>query len=141
MSRFKQWFPFGYRLYRKIAEPRVVRLIHFAIYAFLLVAGTGVLMSPPKSFQGVLGVTLVFLIGIFVSLGATFGLVSVLQGIWWLERAGVIALWSGIGLYVLAVLGLRASLVIVALPIVVILMLVLRWREIKRYQLAPIRKE
>lgn len=141
MSKFQRIFPFGYRLYTKIAEPRVVRIIHFAIYAMLLIAGSGVLLNPPKSFQGVLGVTLVMCVGGFVSLGSFLGLISVLQGIWWLERSGVIALWTGIGLYVLVILGLRGSLVATALPIVVILTLVLRWREIKRYQLAPIRKD
>lgn len=133
---FKAFFT----VYMKIAEPRVVRLIQFVIYAFLLIAGSGVLFSPPKSFQGVLGITLVMSIGGFVALGSFLGLISVLQGIWWLERSGVIALWTGIGLYVLVMWGLKASLVAIALPMVVILMLILRWREIKRYQLAPIRK-
>lgn len=141
MSKLKRWFPLGYRLYTKIAEPRVVRIIHFIIYAFLCIAGTGVLFNPPSAFQGVLGIALVGAIGGFVTIGSGLGLVSVLPGIWWLERAGVIALWTGIGLYILVVFGLRGSLVSISLPIVVILTLILRWREIKRYQLAPIRKE
>lgn len=140
MSKLKKWFPLGYHLFLKIAEPRVVRLIFFGIYAFLFIAGAGVLASPPRSFQGILGFTLVMFIGGFVAFGSFLGMASVLQGIWWLERAGVISLWAGIGLYVLVMLGLKTSLVSVALPIVVILMLILRWREIKRYQLAPIRK-
>lgn len=140
MSLLQRIFPLGYRLFMKIAEPRVVRLLHFGIYICLLVAGAGVLLHPPGSFEGVLGITLVMSFGGFIFIGAILSALSVLPGIWWLERVGLILLATGLGIYTLAVLGLHGSIVSLSIPIGFILTLVLRWREIKRYQFAPIRE-
>jgi len=139
MDKWQRIFPWGYRLYNKIAEPRVVRLLHFGIYITLLIAGVGVLVHTPRSFEGVLGVLLVYIFGGFVAIGALLAAFSVLPGIWWLERAGISLLWSGLGLYFLITIGIGASVVTSAIPIGFILTLVLRWREIKRFQLAPIK--
>lgn len=139
MNRWQRIFPWGYRLFLKIKEPRMVRLLHFGIYTTLLIAGVGVLVHTPRSFEGVLGVLLVYTFGGFIALGSTLAALSVLPGIWWLERAGISLLWSGLGLYFLITIGLGASVVTSAIPIGFILTLILRWREINRFQLAPIK--
>lgn len=140
MSHLQRLFPTLYKLYLKIAEPRTVRLLYFGIYMVMLVAGISVLFHPPRSMEGVLGAALVLVFGLSVTLGSVCAAVSVLPGIWFLERAGVIAIWTGLGLYTLTMFAIHASAVAIAIPIGFILTLVLRWREIKRYQLAPIRQ-
>lgn len=120
-----------------IAEPRVVRLVQFAIYAFMVAAGVFILTDPPFSLRDVLGPFLVGVLGMFVTVGAVFGVVAVLPGIWWLERAAILALGTGVAMYAVAVLALGAPWVAFLIAIAFVLNLVQRWMEIRRFQLAP----
>lgn len=137
MDKLQRTFPLLYKLYLKIAEPRVVRLLHFGIYICLLVAGIGVIFHPPRSFEGSLGILLVLMFGGMLFLGALIAAVSVLPGVWWLERVGLILLATGLLIYTVTMISLNASPVTLSIPIGFILTLVLRWLEIRRYQLAP----
>jgi hypothetical protein len=124
-------------VFLKIAEPRVVRLVQFGIYVCMLDAGHYVLTTPPHSFQGVLGQTLVNVFGSFVAGGALLGAIAVLPGIWWLERVGIIALATGLAMYSVIAISLGISPVGFAIGIAFILTFVQRWMEIRRFQLAP----
>lgn len=121
-----------------IAEPRVRRLIYFGIYAGLAVAGSGVFFRPPASIANILGgYILIWMFGGFIVLGSILGLVAVLPGIWWLERAALVAIVTGIFMYSLILLFLGASFLVTILPIIIILICALRWLDIKEYLLAP----
>lgn len=121
----------------KIAEPRTVRLIYFVIYFLLGYAGCRIMRSVPSSLEDVIGHSLVVMLGIFMSGGALLSLVAILPGIWWLERVGIIALWTGLGIYLALVIFLGSSPLGVAVSTVVILFLLVRWMDIKGSQLAP----
>lgn len=121
-----------------IAEPRVRRLIYFGIYTFLGAASTGVLFRPPNSIVNLLGgIFLVWGFAGAIILGSILGMISVLPGVWWLERAGLIAIVTGIVMYTASVIILGAQPLSMALPIVVVLICALRWLDIKEYLLAP----
>ncbi|MEX1078872.1 MAG: hypothetical protein WED09_07175 [Homoserinimonas sp.] len=129
-----RWLNQGFLL---IAEPRVVRLVQFGIYVCLLTAGWFVLTTPPRSFEGVLGQSLVTILGCFILVGGTLGAVAVLPGVWWLERVGILALATGLAMYSIIVVTLGASPIGVLMGVAFILTFVQRWMEIRKFQLAP----
>ena len=137
MATWQKVFPLSYRLFMKIAEPRVVRLLHFGIYVCMLTAGFGVLSYPPRSFDSLVGTTLVYIFGAFVFLGGLLGAVSVLPGVWWLERVGILALITGMLMYIAMIIELGSSPIGFVIPIAFSFTFALRWLEIRRYQLAP----
>lgn len=121
----------------KIAEPRGIRLMQFAIYACLAFASIGVISDPPSTFQSVLGSRLVYVFGGFILFGSAMGLIAVLPGIWWLERVAIILMGTGIGMYVVTISSLNASVVNLAVSTSLMITLIQRWTEIKGSQLAP----
>jgi hypothetical protein len=120
-----------------IAEPRVIRLVQFVVYVCMIFAGVFVLTTPPTSFREVLGTGLVTLFGLFVGGGAVLGAIAVLPGIWWLERAGILALVTGLAIYIIIAFNLGTSLVGTLVCVAFALTFVQRWMEIRKYQLAP----
>jgi hypothetical protein len=138
LQKFQRFFPLGYRLFMKIAEPRTVRIGFFGIYICILVAGIAVLTHPPRSFQHVdiLWTTLNMAIAVFLILGSVLSAVAVLPGIWWLERTGLWGMFAGMALFALFTSGAFSSI-----GIAFILVFALRWREIRRFQLAPLKLE
>lgn len=120
-----------------IAEPRVVRLIQFAIYMCMIFAGIVILTAPPWSLRETLGTFLVIVLGSFITLGATLGALAVLPGIWWLERVAILSLGTGLAMYAVAILSLGAPLAAFLIGAAFVLSLVQRWMEIRQFQLAP----
>lgn len=127
-----------YSIYMRIAEPRVRRLIHFAIYLLLAVLGSVSTFMPNPRIEALLGgMTLIYLFGGLIIAGAICSLLSVLPGIWMFERAGLVALGTGVVLYTTTLVLLGASIAITVVPIILVLSFLLRWIEIKDYLLAP----
>lgn len=135
--KIKKHLPYAYELFLKVAEPRVIRIMQFWIYICMGLAGLGVIFSPSERFQEVLSIALVYIFGGFLVVGSALGAIAVLPGIWWLERAGVISLVTGMAIYVVIIVDLGSS----AMGIVVALLFGLtfgqRWVEIHGAQLAP----
>lgn len=130
-----------FAVYMKIAEPRVKRLIYFAIYILLGTLGVTSAMKPnPEVLQYLGNNTLIQMYCALIVVGAAICAFSVLPGIWVLERAGMFGSGIGIVLYVAARILLGASPSLIIFPIIIILMFLLRWLDIKDYLLAP-RKE
>lgn len=128
---------FASALFLKVAEPRVVRLLYFVIYASMSAAGLWMLTHPPDKFSNALGMLLLHMFASFISLGGVLCLIAVLPGVWWLERAGVIALVTGLAMYFVVAISLGGSVVNLAVTVSLICMFTLRWLEIRPYQLAP----
>lgn len=120
-----------------IAEPRVLRLLQFGVYICMTIAGGWLIANPPVSFQSVIGAGLVALFGGFLGLGGLLGAIAVLPGVWWLERAGIIALITGLLIYVTIVVALGSSVTGIVVCIAFALQFTIRWTEIRRYDLAP----
>lgn len=128
------WANQGFML---IAEPRMVRVMQFGIYLCMVTAGVFILTAPPWSLRDVLGQFLVIVLGAFITIGAAFGLVAVLPGIWWLERVAILALGTGLAMYAVAILAQGAPWTAFAIGVGLTLSLVQRWMEIRKFQLAP----
>lgn len=138
MQRFKVSIPFLYRVYMMIAEPRVRRLLYFAIYSGLLSWGIGSMVHTPKSIEDILGGSI--LIQVFLSaiiVGSSLACVAVLPGVWWLERAGLLAIGTGIIMYAVILLASSSLFMVAMFPIIIVLICTLRWLDIKEYLLAP----
>lgn len=129
-------------MFMLIAEPRVARVIQFGVYLAILGAGLAALVDPPRATVGVLGPALTFLWASFLILGGLLGAVAVLPGIWWLERAAVIATGVGVAMYGVVVLSLQLEppsgrLTQLAVIVALLLSQAHRWTQIRRYDLAP----
>jgi len=130
-------FPFAHSLFMRIAEPRTIRLMQFGVYVCLIFSGVGMLQDPPSSFKDVVGAALVYVFSGFITLGSVLGAIAVLPGIWWLERVGILALATGLSMYLVLVMSLGASPIGIAVALAFILTFLQRWTEIKGAQLAP----
>lgn len=124
-------------IFYKIAEPRITRLIYLTIYGLLLVAGISTFTSPPLRFENAVGTTLVIILGLFTVLGAFLSFLAVLPGIWWLERSGLLAMMTAVAMYIALLFTLEASPFGLAISATLFLRFILRWLEIRPYQLAP----
>lgn len=128
-------------VYMKIVPPRLKRLIYFAIYILLGVIG-GISTFKPNQrlddFAG--GQPLIHFYGILIISGSLVCMLSVLPGVWIIERAGLVGLGTGIVLYVVTLMLFGASFTISLFPVIIILVFLLRWLDIKDYMLEP-RKE
>lgn len=133
--------PIGLLLYNKIAEPRVFRIIQFAIYALLLAVSVDILNDPPNTLRSTVGNTLTYAVGGHLGVGCLLGLFAVLPGIWWLERVGIILMSTGMAMYFVMVFWGDVSVVGAMVAMAFLLTFVQRWMEIRDFQLAPLVKE
>lgn len=79
----------GWRhLWHMVQEPRQQTLVYFIVYMMTTMLGAAVLADPPRSLEGTIGGSLVLIWAVMMALGGGTGLATVLQGWWWLERAG-----------------------------------------------------
>lgn len=124
-------------LFLKIEEPRLVRILQFGLYGTMIIIGSLYLVSAPSRVENLLGTTLATVLGVLVVLGGMLGGVAVLPGIWWVERLGIIALWTGLGVYIIVGLSIYISLLGVGLAWALVFALAIRWVQIKDFQFAP----
>lgn len=120
-----------------IAEPRVQRVIQFVVYLLLGTGGWLVITQPPVKFQDILGHVLVGVFGAFVLAGAIMGALAVLPGIRWLERAGIVALFVGLFMFMVLNVALGGSTVGFVFVLVLALMFVIRFMQIRKFALTP----
>ena len=122
-ARFAVW------VFQKIDEPRVIRIVVFTAYVAFAILGTAYLVDLPPSFEGVLGTVTSIAFGFFLTLGGLFGTVGILPAMWWLERAGIVLLWTALAELLIVVLALGASTATVSITIAVALLLLNRWLQ------------
>jgi hypothetical protein len=131
VGRFLTW------LFLKIEEPRFIRIIQFALYVTMVVIGGLFLAALPRQYEGILGLVLAQILGWAITGGGLLGAIAVLPGVWWLERLGIISLWTGLGMFVVVALTLRASPIGVGIAVALVLALGGRWLTVREYQVAP----
>lgn len=124
-------------LFKMIEEPRVARIMQLIIYCIFLTVGFYTLSDKPDRLENVIGVFLLSLFSCFIIVGAIIGVISVLPGIWWLERVGLIFLISGLLMYFVMIVYADASLTGTLIVLIMIISKCQRWFEIKDWQLAP----
>jgi hypothetical protein len=133
----------AFRLFLRIAEPRVVRLLQFAVYIVLLLGGVSAWWAPPEAIAQSLGAVLTGVWGGLLILGGLLGSSSDLRGSWWVERAGLSFCAAGIAIYGINAVFLEVShagpsrLMQVATIAAVLLQLAIRWVRIRRYAYDP----
>ncbi len=94
-----------HKLWLRIQEPRALSAIYFFVYLAVAVMGLAIILDPPRSIQGAIGHTLVVCWSWFLLIGGGLGAATVLQGVWWLERAGAILCGFAMLIYGVAVCG------------------------------------
>lgn len=124
-------------LFMKVEEPRVLRIAQFALYITLAVLGGIFLSDPPSSYEGVLGLILALVFGVAITGGGLLGAIAVLPGTWWLERLGIISLWTGLAMYIVVATALGASSVGIGVAVALAIALIIRWLTVREYQVAP----
>jgi hypothetical protein len=124
-------------LFMKIAEPRVIRILLFAVYGLTLWGGLVILGSTPEQYVRVIGATLAYVFGSFIVIGSLMSGIAVLPGIWWLERVGIILLATSAAIYAVLLIYLNSSFVPVAFTLALAVSFGMRWVEIRGAQLAP----
>jgi hypothetical protein len=124
-------------LFMKVEEPRVLRVAQFSLYLTLTFLGGVFLSDPPRSYEGVLGVVLAWVFGVSITAGGLFGALAVLPGWWWLERLGIISLWTGLGMYIVVAASLQASSVGLGVAVALAIAMLIRWLTVREYQVAP----
>jgi hypothetical protein len=97
------------QLWLKVQEPRALSVIYFFAYLAVSVMGLAVAIDPPRAVQSATGGGLMIAWGALLLVGGALGSVSVLPGIWWLERAATGFCMTAIGIYGAAIATLPVS--------------------------------
>ena len=111
------------RLWLRIQEPRKQSVAYFFIYALTTTLGAAILADPPRSLQGTIGQVLVMVWAAMLVLGGGTGLLTVLQGWWWLERAGTVLCGFAMLVCGVAIGGLPVTQVSMRLVTICLMML------------------
>jgi hypothetical protein len=122
--------------FQLIPEPRLVRLGYFLLYLLLAFGGVDTFIHPVAKFTDVLGPWMAVL-GFVLIIGGAISAVAVFPGIWWLERAGLIALGTGFFLRALLVLNLGSSTTGFIILLGLSLSLIIRFLLIASAPLSP----
>jgi hypothetical protein len=106
------------------------------------VLGGALLADPPRSLQGTIGQVLVMVWAGMLVLGGGTGLFTVLQGWWWLERAGAVLcgfamLVCGVAIGALPVTQFSLRFVTIILMFLALLLFVARLLKSRHYSYDP----
>lgn len=96
-------------LWLRINEPRSVSVMYFLAYLVLLCMGAYALVNPPTSIEGPIGTFAMNMLAGTLTFGASVGVVSVLPGIWWLERTAVLSISLSSTLYLIIIIALHTQ--------------------------------
>jgi len=125
------------KLYQKIAEPRVYRLLQLTIYVILFIAGVCVNIWPPLSLVSIIGQWYLYIMAWSLIIGSLFAGVAILPGIWWLERTGLLLMATSMAIYLIIVASLGSSVLGVCVSSAFIIQFAQRWFEIRKWMLEP----
>lgn len=130
-------------LWLRIQEPRVVTTTQAAIYLVCIIAGAVSLLAPPTPLVAVFTHDAGRSWGALMLSGGLLGLPSCLSGVWWVERAGIVALASAAAMYLVASVSLELAdpdtsvAGVIAMTLIALLGLAQRWADIHRWTHDP----
>jgi len=127
------------RWFYKIEEPRVQRLLYFAFYVLIVIAGVYAFTdSSPRFFQ-VGGWGLIVGLGLSFVFGGIMGALAIIPGAWYLERVGLVSIGFGLLYRGILILSLEVSTTGAFIFYGTVILLLIRFIQIRRADLAPIR--
>jgi hypothetical protein len=131
-----------YKLWLRIQEPRKQSVVYFLVYLLTLTLGAVILLDPPHTLQGTLGQGLIMVWAGMLVLGGGTGLFTVLQGWWWLERAGTwlcgfAMLVYGVGIFALPINQLSLRIATLSFMLLGTLLFVVRILKTRHYSYDP----
>lgn len=131
-------------MWELIAEPRTVTALTALVYTLMAAAGVIAIASPPVRVADELGGALALWWGAILTLGGALGVIGAIPGWWYAERAGLIGVVAGLGMYSAALAHISdatpSSRAVQILAIVsLVVMLVNRWLRIAGATLDPSR--
>jgi len=97
------------RLWGRIHEPRVKKLLYSITYLIGVFIGTVTMIRPPTSIETPLGPTLTTVWAVLILVGAIAALVAVFPGWWWMERIGIMLVAAGALIYLGVVITLHVQ--------------------------------
>lgn len=86
-------------LFSKIPAPRATRFFHFGVYLCTSVGGLVAFLNLPVALVAAIGYPMVPIFGIFGFTGSVLSMVSVLIGVAWLERVGLLLVLTSVVMY------------------------------------------
>lgn len=86
-------------LWLRVQEPRALSAIYFFAYLVISILGLAVVIDPPRTVQSSIGHVLLIGWGSMLLVGGLLGTISVLPGIWWMERAATGFCMTAIAIY------------------------------------------
>lgn len=98
--------PYMHSLWLRVQEPRALSVVYFLIYTLTIIAGIAILIDPPRNIQGTIGGGFTTYWAATLLLGGVIGVVTVLPGVWWLERVGSILCGTGLVIYDVALVSI-----------------------------------
>lgn len=131
MKHIKNW-------YFKVQEPRLQRLLYLGFYIMIIITGVGSFFDTTGHLYQFGGDELVFSLAGFFTFGGVVGAISVIPGTWWLERVGLLSVGLGMLARGIVINGLGISWVGGMLFYSTIFLLVIRFVQIRKDDLAPI---
>lgn len=126
------------RWFLKIEEPRVQRLLFLVFYLVVILIGLAALFDEDGSLYQTGGPALIISLGGFFLVGGVCGTIAILPGIWWLERVGLVSLAFGLAARAILITILGVSPVGALIFISEVVLLAIRFLQIRKADLAPI---
>ena len=90
--------------WRRVALPKIFTLTMVFVYLFLLPGWIMGIFDPPDTLQGMVGLVSMHLISVLIVIGALTGIPAALAGQNRVERWSIIAIFTGVGMYLTIVL-------------------------------------
>ena len=133
---------FLWNLWLRVQEPRKQSAVYFLVYMITTVLGAALLIDPPRSLQGTLGQVLIMVWSGMLVVGGGTGMLTVLQGWWWIERAGTwmcgfAMLIYGLAISALPVTQMSLRLATLSFMLLGVLLFVVRILKTRHYSYDP----
>lgn len=126
----------------RVPEPRDLSLVFSVAYVVSLLGGIVAFVAPPQSLTGIVGPTLLAIIGVFLIAGSLMAMFAGAKEIWLVERLGIWLMGGGVFTYGLQVGIIQATQpgarwLQMAIIVIALLLFIVRYRLIRIYTYRP----
>lgn len=86
-------------VWRALTDPPHQKPVYAAAYTITIVTGIATLVAPPMSIKAEIGPALMAWIGVTFVIGGAVAAPAMMSGWWWLERAAIGGIATGVAMY------------------------------------------